>query len=167
VRAVGAVVGLAVALVACGSTVAGSTTTTTGAVVIPVGWRTYTYGRVAVSVPADWAVTTGDRCAVGAASGLLVLGPPGRLSDCPTGVASVVVAPIPAGAATETAACPSIVLHGQRATVVPCHPGAGTSIVQYLLPSLGIEAVGNGTPGEDVSGPGTGTVVGQVLHTLR
>jgi hypothetical protein len=96
-----------------------------------------------------------------------VLGAPDHLANCPVGVDSVVVGSISAGQIKAAATCPAIVLHGQRATVLPCHAGDGTNIVQYLVPGLGIVAVGNGSPGENVSGTGTNTVVGQVLHTLR
>ena len=149
------------------STTDSSTTTTTSPVVVPAGWKSYTYGRATVSVPADWTVATSTGCPPGPAQGLLVLGAPDHLANCPVGVDSVVVGSISAGQIKAAATCPAIMLDGQRATVLPCHAGDGTNIVQYLVPGLGIVAVGNGSPGENVSGTGTNTVVGQVLHTLR
>jgi hypothetical protein len=112
-------------------------------------------------------VATPQGCAARPAQGILVLGTPELLAHCPDNVASVVVAPFPSGDPAAMATCPPIELHGLTAYVLPCHTGDGTNIVQYLVPSLGIEAVGSGTPGEDVGGSGTNTVVGEVLHTLR
>ena len=63
--------------------------------------------------------------------------------------------------------CPAITVNGLSVHVLPCTGSSDKGIVQYLVPSLGIEAVGAGTSGEDVTGTGTDNIVDQALHTLR
>jgi hypothetical protein len=48
--------------------------TSVRAVPVPRGWKTYTYGKAAVSVPADWAVTHNSACPNTTAAGILLLG---------------------------------------------------------------------------------------------
>ena len=171
--AIVAIVSIVLCAAACGSSAITAATSTSGTrpvaapVTVPAGWHSYTYGRATISAPADWVVATSKGCPSATAQGILALGAPKLLVNCPAGVDSVVVGPFPSGDTGATAGCPPIALHGLVAYVLPCHSGAGTNIVEYLVPALGVEAVGSGTTGENVSGTGTNTVVGQVLHTLR
>jgi hypothetical protein len=112
-------------------------------------------------------VATAKGCATHSAQGILVLGAPTLLVNCPVGVNSIVVAALSPGDAQAEADCPAVRVNGLDAYVLPCESSDARGIVQYLVPALGIEAVGTGIRGENVSGPGTKTVVGQVLHTLR
>jgi hypothetical protein len=163
---IGALIPVGLVASACGSPTA-PTATPAVHVTVPAGWKTYSYAGSTISVPADWAVATSEGCTVGSGQGLLVLGAPKVLRNCPVGVDSVVIASLSPGDRAATAACPSTTINGLTTYVLPCRADDGTNIVQYLVPSLAIEAVGSGTAGENVSGSGTNTVVGQVLHTLR
>jgi hypothetical protein len=136
-------------------------------VAIPAGWRTYTYGKAQISVPPTWTLVTGGHCPDHNAQGILALGAPTRLTNCPVGVANVVVAALSPGDAKARAGCPAIRVDGRDAYVLPCRTAGSKDIVQYLVPALGVQAVGSGTAGQNVSGPGETTVVGRVLHTLR
>jgi hypothetical protein len=165
------------ALLLIGATVgaAWSTTTSAGAppsttAAVPHGWKTYTYGKAQVSVPSDWAVRTNYLCPGSKSTGTLYLGPPKGppYASCPADVGetnSVTVTPLPAGAPDQSQ-CP-IKLNGLRVYVGPCSTSDAAGIVLYDIPSLGVRAEGMGGSGENVTGPGSGTVVGQVLHTLR
>jgi hypothetical protein len=53
------------------------------------------------------------------------------------------------------------------AAVRPCATSDAAGIAFYDIPSLGIRTQGIGGRDENMTGPGSGTVVGQVLHTLR
>jgi hypothetical protein len=95
------------------------------------------------------------------------LGAPKLLANCPVGVSSIIVASMSPAAAQAVAECPAIKINGLDAHVLPCASSNARGIIQYVVPALGIEAVGTGTSGENVSGAGTNTVVGRILHTLR
>ena len=142
-------------------------------VAVPHGWKTYTYGKATISVPSDWAVVSHYVCPDADGPGVVYLGPsenPGA-SCSPASfhhINTVTVTPLqllPAGA-TYPSLCSGKV-NGLRVYVGPCSSGNPRGIVIYSIPSLGLQAIGSGTSSEDVTGPGTGTVVGQVLHTLR
>ncbi len=122
---------------------------------------------VGISVPPTWTVVTAHGCPNHAAQGILALGAPTRLTNCPVGVANVVVAALTPGDARARAGCPAIRVNGRDAYVLPCRTAGAKDIVQYLVPALGVQAVGSGTAGQNVSGPGETTIVGRVLHTLR
>ena len=164
----------AVALVAIGSAACGSSEVTAAAttqpkndVTIPAGWKTYSYGQAKISVPERWQVATHKGCTNGSAPGLLVLGVPHVLTHCPVMVNTVYLQPLSSGTKDLLAACPAITLNGLRVHVGPCSSSNASGLVNYSVPALNIEAVGTGTNSENVSGPGTTTVVGRVLHTLR
>jgi hypothetical protein len=82
-------------------------------------------------------------------------------------VNSVVLASLSPGDAQALKSCPVTKVNGFDVHVLPCGASHATGIVEYLVPALGVEVVGAGTIGENVSGPGTSTVVGRVLHTIR
>ena len=106
-------------------------------------------------------------CTERSAPGVLALGQPKSLTNCPMGSNSIVVSSLPQGDAEAESLCPAITVNDLSVRVLPCGGTRDKGIVQYLVPALGIEAVGTGTKGEDVAGTGTGTIVGQALHTLR
>jgi hypothetical protein len=159
---------ITIATAACGSTATtGATTTTPPTASIPIGWKTYAYGKAKISVPPSWTLVSSTGCAERSAPGVLALGPPKSLTNCPPGSNSIVVSSLPAGDAKAMSLCPAITVNGLSVHVLPCGGTRDRGIVQYLVPALGVEAVGTGTNGEDVAGTGTATVVGQALHTLR
>jgi hypothetical protein len=163
---------LAVALIilgtaACGSTATTTATTTTPTASIPIGWSTYAYGRAKISVPSSWTLVSSKGCTERSAPGVLALGAPRSLANCPVGGNSIVVSSLPSGDAKAVSLCPAITVNGLNVHVLPCTGSRDHSIVQYLIPALGIEAVGTGASGEDVAGTETDNVVVQALHTLR
>jgi hypothetical protein len=149
------------------------TTTTTGTSathLVPRGWKTYTYGRARISVPNDWAVVTNYNCPGSHPLGVLYLGPPQDPSaSCPFSGSqnSVTVTSIASGATYQSPLCSQIRVNGVRVFVGPCGSSNPGGLVIYWVPALGVEAIGMGIISENVTGPGTGTIVGQVLHTLR
>src|ERR1022692_825103 len=73
----------AVICTACSSTSTGSGgSLPSSTLAVPTGWKTYAYGKAAISVPSDWVVT-GNGCGVGTAPGTLLLGLPKVLPSCP------------------------------------------------------------------------------------
>ena len=150
-----------------------STTSSVGSppnssVAIPGGWKTYTYGKAKISVPSDWVVVTNYLCPDTVAPGALYLGPSKNLGEvCPQtpSVDTVTVTPLPAGAANQSQC--TIKMNGLRVYLGPCSSSNPIGVVFYDIPSLGISAEGMGTSSQNVTGSGTGTAVGQVLHTLR
>jgi hypothetical protein len=165
-----------VALLIGAGVCAGCTTASSGrppprnTVAIPDGWKTYTYGKAQISAPRDWAVMSNYLCAGLSSNGTLYLGPPKGppYASCPSDGGqgdSVTVTPIPAGTADQSQC--TIKMNGIRVYFGPCGTSNAAGVVFYDIPSLGIRAEGMGGRSENVKGPGTGTVVGQVLHTLR
>jgi hypothetical protein len=134
---------------------------------IPSGWKTYVFDKAEVSVPRNWTLVSTTGCITRAAPGVLALGAPRSLANCPSGVNSIVVSSLPSGDAQALSLCPPITVNGYSVHVLPCKNDSHKGIVQYLVPALGIEAVGTGASGEDVAGTGTNSIVGRVLHTLR
>ena len=81
---------------------------------------------------------------------------------------TVTLTPIPETATIGPLVCPPMRrMNGLRVSVGPCGSSDAAGLVIYLIPSLGVEAVGTGTSTENVTGAGEGTIVGRVLHTLR
>ena len=137
---------------------------------MPRGWKTYTYGEAEISVPGDWVVHQTYPCLDRAAPGTLELGRPVVLSNCQAilrDATTVTLSPIPTGAINRSSVCPPREMNGQQVYVGPCTTSNPAGIVEYLMPALGVEAVGTGRNNENVTGPGATTVVGRVLHTLR
>ena len=137
---------------------------------VPAGWRTDTYGNVKISIPKGWAEQLGQGCPVPGAVGTLNLGDLKRSNSCPnpTNVNMVTLMKLPSNVFNGFGrTCPPRSLNGLRIYVGPCTSSNPAGLVYYVVPSLGIEAVGQGTSDENVTGPGSGTVVGRILHTLR
>jgi len=149
----------------------GAERTTSHPVLVPLGWKTYTYGNARISVPNDWAVVRNNNCPVRSAPGTLELGSAmGLLPPCPGGVRDanvVTLGSLPRGGLHTSSQCARIRVNGLAMLVGPCGSSNAGGIVIYWVPALGVQAVGMGTNSENVTGPGTGTVVGRVLHTLR
>jgi hypothetical protein len=119
------------------------------AVSVPIGWKTYTFGHAAISVPADWVVRHETDCPDGHAPGTLLLGIPRVLQSCPEIPASV----------NEVAM--SSLVHGsgenlgapERMNGVLVYPITGS--LTWDVPSLGIVIVAAGSDAQ------------RILHTLR
>src|ERR1700722_6412133 len=136
---------------------------------VPHGWKSYAYGKVRISIPSDWAVVTNYICAGSASVGTLYLGPPKEpYASCPNEVRqgdSVTITPLPAGTADQPQC--SFKMNGLRVNFGPCTSSNAAGIIFYEIPTLGIRAEGVGSNNQNVTGPGTETVVGRVLHTIR
>jgi hypothetical protein len=139
---------------ACGGSTTASSTTTT--VSIPSGWKTYTYGKMAIAVPSNWAVKHGTNCPNAAAPGTLLLGLPAVLTQCaafqyPTSVVTV----SQLSSETSTTSVPT----GQKPVTIngiPVYLGFGSlTMVQWTVPSLGVQITG------------TGPNSSRVMHTLH
>ena len=135
---------------------------------IPDGWKTYTYGKAHISVPNNWVVVRNGDCSIRSAPGTLNLessgvpscpAPPGDAND-------VTLTSLPQGEHFSLRCSETI--NGLFASTGPCGGTSDTDgAISYVIPSLGVQAVGEGADDEDVTGPGQGAIVGRVLHTLR
>jgi hypothetical protein len=113
-------------------------------------------------------VRRNNNCADPFAPGTLELGVPKVLSNCtelPPNLRTVTLTPLPADGAQQSQC--AFKMNGVRVYFGPCTSSNPAGVVVYEIPSLGIRAKGMGTGSENVTGPGTGTVVGRVLQTLR
>jgi hypothetical protein len=149
-----AVAVLALLLAACSSSTNAPSTTTN--VSIPSGWKTHTYGKMAIAVPSNWAVKRGTNCPNAPAPGTLLLGLPAVLSYCaafqyPKSVVTV----SQLSSETSTTNVPA----GQKPVTIngiPVYLGFGsTTMLQWTVPSL------------DVQITGTGPNSNRVMHTLH
>jgi hypothetical protein len=152
-------------------TFASNTRTLTGS--IPRGWKTYTYGKAAISVPRTWVVKHESySCAnnITPVSGTLFL-----LSQSSSGLCvrsnfntnSVTISPLPAGDTYRQPLCPPVKVNRLTTYIGPCSSSDAAGITIWSVPALGVQALGTGTASENVTGNGNGTVVGRILHTLR
>jgi hypothetical protein len=73
-RAKGFLPALAVLPLLMAACIGSTTTSTTTTVSIPSGWKTYTYGKMAIAVPSTWVVEHDTNCVDTAAPGALLLG---------------------------------------------------------------------------------------------
>jgi hypothetical protein len=146
------------------------TTSTAGnsGVLIPKGWRTYTYGATALSVPKMWVVVHGAVCPPTTSPGTLAFGPAAYVSyGCsPRGPGvEVSVLPLPLGynlpssRGYEEASCPPIRINGLRVHVGPCSSSNPAGDIVWTIPSLGIQAVGTGINAY--------ALLNHVLHTIH
>jgi hypothetical protein len=155
----------------CTSAAAGSgNTSLKEAVAIPHGWKTYAYEQARISIPRDWTVATHYLCAGSRSVGTLYLGPPKGppYASCPSDVGqgeSVTITPLPAARADQSQC--SFKMNRLRVYFGPCTSSNAAGVIVYDIPALGIRAEGMGSGNQNVTGPGTGTVVGQILHTIR
>ena len=149
-----AVVILPLILVACGSSTTASSTTTM--VSIPSGWKTETYGQVAIAVPSNWAVKHGTNCPNAPAPGTLLLGLPATLSYCaayqyPKSVVTVSQISSETSTTNVPAGQKPVTINGMQVYV-----GFGSLTTLYwTVPSLDVQIIG------------TGPKASQVLHTLH
>lgn len=148
------VASLPLLLAACSSSTTSSSTTTT--VSIPAGWKTYTFGKMAIAVPSSWAVKHNTNCPNAAAPGALLLGVPPVLINCPAfEYPKSVVTVSQLSSATSTTTIPV----GQKPVTVngvPMYAGSGSpSSLDWTVPSLDVRIFGSGP---DIS---------QVMHTLH
>jgi hypothetical protein len=143
--------------------------TTRPPVSVPQGWKNYSYGRATISAPDNWVVQKNTDCPIRTAPGTLNLGTGGGNAPCTTGFVdanAVSLSSLPSGNG-YVSSCPPIKMNGLLVYVGPCSSSDAAGIVLYSIPSLRVQAEGTGISSEDVTGPGTGTIVGRVLHTLR
>jgi hypothetical protein len=117
---------------------------------VPRGWKTYTYGKVAISVPADWAVKHNSACPNTTAPGILLLGSsPTSCVDyhySPTSVAITI-----AQASAENGDTNPIMVNGMAV------------YVQFGSPSRIIWVV----PALDVVVAASAPDANRILHTIR
>jgi hypothetical protein len=147
-----ALTAIALPLVACGS----STPASSATVPIPSGWKTETYGNVAIAVPSNWAVKHGTNCPNAEAPGTLLLGLPAVPSNCaeyqyPKSVVTV----WQINSETSTTNVPTeqepVTING-----VPVYVGFGSPTTLYwIVPSLTVQITGSGPESS------------QVMHTLH
>ena len=147
-----ALTAIALLLVSCGS----STTASTATVSIPSGWKTETYGKVAIAVPSNWAVKHGTNCPNAPAPGTLLLGLPAVSSYCaeyqyPKSVVTV----WQIKSETSTTNVPTrqtpVTING-----IPAYVGFGSPTTLYwIVPSLNAQVTGSGPESS------------QVMHTLH
>ncbi len=139
---------------ACSSSTTASQGTTIAS--IPSGWKTYTYGKVAISAPGNWAVKQDNNCPDSSAPGTLHLGLPAVDLSCPTpspSIGSVVVWQLSAetGSSVDPTGQKSMTING-----IPVKVGFGSPTLNvWTVPSLRVQITG------------TGPKSLQVMHTLR
>jgi hypothetical protein len=141
---------------ACSSTTTSPMgTPTSSTIAVPQGWKTYTYGKMAIAVPSTWAVKHDTNCPNAHAPGTLLLGVPPVLIQC-------VAYQYPATVVTVsqiTAGMPGVRSPGQKPVIVngvPVYVGFGSpSTVHWTVPSLDVQIMG------------TGPESNRVMHTLR
>jgi hypothetical protein len=120
-----------------------STTSVPATVRVPEGWKTYTYGTAAISVPATWQVKRDTNCPNTTAPGALLLGYPKTLQFCPAYQldTSYVALFSPPGAGSESVGRekPELI------NGVQVYVGFGSpTALQWTAPSLGIEITATG-----------------------
>ena len=141
-------------MAAWGSSKTASTTTTD--VSIPSGWKTYTYGKMAIAVPSSWVVKHDTDCPNAAPAGALLLGSSTAPGSClPTQIPSSVVTVERLSGETSATAVPV----GQKPVSIngiPVYLGFGSiTRVQWTVPTLNVQITG------------TGPDSNQVMHTLH
>ena len=169
VAAVAAVVALALVFGPFRSGVSGVPSTTPWAhpsspVSVPKGWKTYSYKKAQISVPGTW---TTNPCPGASATGRLILGTQPAV-HCPAvsyQITASVTLSVPSAAvmalAKKNGQCRPLKVN-QLAVLVSCAaiPGNFDNYTQWIIPSLGVEAVS--TSSFDSDG-----VASRVLHTIR
>ena len=113
--------------------------------VVPEGWKTATYGKVAISVPDAWEVEHDTNCPDAEAPGTLLLGYPKILESCPDdpsdlGLVTVVDNRVGSVLGTAKDKEKPGMING-----VPVYVGFGSpSELQWSVPLLGVEITGMG-----------------------
>jgi hypothetical protein len=117
---------------------------------VPAGWKTYTFGAAAISVPSTWAVERNTNCPDGQAVGTLLLGIPKALENCPALPASLTYVTV----STPSTTSGSSTSPGEKPTIVngvPVYPGFGSpSSIEWFVPALGVQIYGAGAGVEAV-----------------
>jgi hypothetical protein len=121
------------------------------AVSIPKGWNSYTYGEVKISVPKSWAVKHNTNCPNTSAPGVLLLGFPKVLENCPEYQYSTSVVAVYDSVGTITQTGNPIKVNGLTVDVSFGSPKQ----LEWTVPSLGLQVTASGSEGE------------RILHTLR
>lgn len=141
---------------ACSSSTATSAATTM-TVSIPAGWKSYTYGKMAIAVPGSWLAKHNTNCPNSPAPGTLLLGLPPILSFCaafqyPNSVVTVQQL----GVEPKSTFGFSNAEKPRSINGIPVYLGFGSpTMIQWIVPSLGVEITG------------TGPDSNRVLHTLH
>ena len=120
-------------------------------VLIPKGWRSYTYSGAVISVPESWTVEHNTNCPLTTASGALLLGFPKVLMNCPSYPISLGLVELYHPTQVDTPKSRHIEVNGVAVEVVRASP----SYTVWSVPSLGI----------DITGVGSEAV--RILHTVR
>ncbi len=145
----------AIVCAACSSTTTSRRTSPIHVVSVPEGWRTYTYGKAAISVPSSWAVRDDTNCPDGKASGTLLLGYPKVLEYCPNLPASISYVAVTTFVSGPPGS-PSPAQKPVKVNGVPVYVGFGSpGSLEWAVPSLGVQITG------------TGSDANRILHTLR
>jgi hypothetical protein len=137
------------------------------------GWKTYTFGKAAISVPRTWAVRhRGYSCVkrIAPVAGTLFLLSQSSSDLCVRSNVnsnSVTISPLPAGNTYRQPLCPPVKVNRLTTYIGPCSSSNAAGITVWSVPALGVQALGTGTASENVTGRGNGTIVGRILHTLR
>jgi len=143
-------------LVLLGTACSNSTTASSAnpTVSIPSGWKTYTYGKVAIAVPSSWTVKHNTDCPNPAPAGALLLGASAEPPSClPTQMPSSVVRVLSAEPSAKRVSTDEkpVTING-----IPVYVGFGSpSMDELTVPSL------------DVQVTGTGPDSSEVMHTLH
>jgi hypothetical protein len=121
------------------------TTSVPATVAVPEGWKTYTYGKAAVSVPGTWQVKRDTNCPNTAAPGALLLGYPKTIEYCPayqstaSYLALIDRTDAAAGSGSTAPEKPEMI------NGVAVYVGFGSpAALEWTAPSLGIEIIGAG-----------------------
>jgi hypothetical protein len=126
---------------------------------VPSGWKTYTYRKLALAVPATWVVRHETACQTGGEDGLLLLGRSTSLPSCSSSQAptNVVAVTQLRGKITKfIVGVKPVPLNGVSVYYEPILPGAGqVAGGEWFIPSLGVQVV--------ITGPDTDQV-GRMLR---
>ena len=135
VLTVGALIGMGIALANQQDI---SAQTQSGSSSIPNGWKTYTYGHAAISVPSNWVVKRNSDCPDARAPGTMLLGLPKVPQFCP-------LIPMSANYLEIVNAPDSNPKQVEKVNGITVGIGFGApSMITWTAPSLGIDIIGHG-----------------------
>jgi hypothetical protein len=112
---------------------------------VPEGWKTYTYGQAAISVPGSWEVKRDSNCPNTAAPGALLLGYPKTLEYClayrsTASYVALIDATDGSGSGSTASGEKPEMING-----LPVYVGFGSpAALEWTVPALGIEITGTG-----------------------
>jgi hypothetical protein len=145
---------------ACASATTTEGRSTSHTVPVPSRWNTYAYAKAKISVPRNWAVIRDSNCPDASALGTLELGIPKVLSNCTEispAINTVTLSSLTAGTNYKALSCSPVNVNELLVYVGPCSTSNAPGIIEWFIPTLGVEATGTGSR----------TVVDRILHTLR